>query len=454
MSAAEKSPPQSLNQEFLYAFDKGEQQGAFGDRHTLVYGWRVRGTVDTATLSAALADVVVRHEILRTSLEVDGDIRYQKIHPASPAGLRELALDPDGDRDDTAEALLNTVDAEPFPAARIPHLGAVLGRFDGDDAVLVLAAHHVATDPWSIGLIAQDLAECYAARRDGMSPAAWDGGQYRDYAEWQRAPEAAETTAPAAAYWRTHLDGARILGVPVDRIQPPGQVNTYAVHRFLLDRDLTGRTTALARSAHCSPFMVLLAAYCLLLRRTTGRTDIVVPTFTAGRYQDRFTRVVGPFYNFVPLRVDLAGCDTFRDVVVRARTTCIEAYRYDIPFTQILAEAPDLVATFADPGLAVAAFELLQSPASFTGDKVGDLVYTEIRRRVRSQDVSSQIPDGALWAIDVLPSGELAAGIKFNPNVFDRETWVRTAAEFAVVLTAAVADPDGPLSPAASGAAA
>ncbi len=440
--------PLSLNQEFLYAFDKGEAEGAFSHRHTLVYGWRIQGAVDVELLQSALNDVVDRHEVLRTSLVHDPQNQFQLIHPPSPVRLLIHDLPSDGDaaaREVRAEEFLNELDAGTYSVTELPHLRAVLGRFDDNDTVLVLIAHHVATDPWSIGLIIRDLADCYAARRGGDPLPAYDGGQYREYAMWQRTPEAADVADAARAYWRRKLDGARILGLPTDRGQQPGVTNRYAVHRFLLDSNLTAATLALARSMRSSPFMVLLAAYCLLLNRTTGATDIVVPTFTSGRYQDRFIRTVGPFYNFVPLRTELDGCETFRDVVERTRITCIEAYSNDIPFTQILPEAPELVSPFTDPGLAVAAFELLQSPATMDHELVGDLRYTEIRRRVLPQSVSSDIPDGVLWATDLLPSGELAASVKFNPNLFDRETWVRIVAEFFRVLEDAVTHPDLPV---------
>jgi non-ribosomal peptide synthetase component F len=438
-------PPLSLNQEFLYAFDKGETEGAFGHRHTLVYGWRLRGPVDVDVLRRALDDVVARHEVLRTSLVHTADEQFQRIHPPSPVRLtvRDLPGDPDpAIREGRAEEFLNELDADVYPMSQLPHLRAILGRFDPDEAVLVLAAHHVATDPWSIGLIVRDLADCYAARKAGEEPGPYDGGQYRAYALWQRTPEAAEAADRARAYWRAKLDGARILGLPTDRLPQPDVPSRYAVHRFVIDSGPAARTLALARSMRSSPFMVLLAAYYLLLHRRTGASDLVVPTFTSGRYRDEFTRTVGPFYNFVPLRTDLTGCETFRDVLSRTRQTCIDAYTHDIPFSQVLPEAPELLSPFANPGLAVAAFELLQSPAAMDDERVGDLTYTEIRRRVRSQERSSDIPDGVLWAIDLLPSGELAGSVKFNPDLFDRATWVRFVDDFVRVLGDAVADPD------------
>jgi hypothetical protein len=441
--------PLSLNQEFLCAFDKGDAEGAFSHRHTLVYGWRLRGAVDVDSLRGALADVVARHEVLRTTLVHGPGDQYQEIHPPGDVRLlvRELSGRDPRTRDLAAEEFLNELDASTFSVHELPHLRAELGLFDDNDAVLVLTAHHTATDPWSLGLIIRDLAAYYAARRgsDPENPPGEEGlrgDQYRGYALWQQTGEATAAADVAREYWRRKLDGAQILGIATDRTQPAGVTNAYSVYRFLVDAELTSATLAFAKSARSSAFMVLLAAYNLVLHEMTGATDVVVPTFTSGRYQDRFMNVVGPFYNFVPLRTDLTGCETFRDVLHRTRTTCIEAYSHDIPFIQIVAEAPELTRPFAEQGLAVAAFELLQSPAAMDGEQVGDLTYTELRHRVLSQQVSSDIPDGVLWAIDVLPTGEMSASVKFNRNVFDRATLERIVSDFCRVLEQGVTAPD------------
>jgi condensation enzyme len=455
MSVTETSPapedlavpiPLSLNQEFLCAFDKGDLHGAFGHGHTLVHGWRVFGSVDIETLQGALDDVVERHEILRTELLRDPDARRQEIHPASSPELlvRDLSGTPVELRDRRAEEFLNEYDASRFDVRQIPLVKLVLGRFDDTDSVLVLVVHHIATDGWSNQLILRDLAACYATRQ-GYEADLPPVHQYREFTAWQYESLGSPATAAALEYWREKLRGGQILAVRADRPRDPEAVNDYVVHRFVADAGVGGRVLDVSRALRSSPFIVFVATYNVVLHRLTGVTDLVVPTFTAGRNEERFAESVGPFLNFVPLRTDLAGCHTFADVLDRTRRTCLEAYTYDIPFPLVANEAPELGAPFADPGLSVIAFELLQSAAAKDGERVGDLTYAEIRRRTISQEVCSHIPDGALWALDILPSKEIAGSLKYDKNLFDERTMVALVESFGQVLSDGTATPDAPL---------
>ncbi|MGX7827310.1 condensation domain-containing protein [Actinokineospora sp. 24-640] len=455
MTVSETSPasqglggalPLSLNQEFLCAFDKGEEEGAFCNRHTLVYGWRITGAVDTAALRLALDDVVVRHESLRTVIERAAEPRHQVVHPPMPVPLGEHELpgvDP-AERETRAEEFLNEMEARAYPVGVLPHLWAELARFDGEDSILVLATHHTATDAWSMGVIMRDVARCYA-RRLGFDAELPEVTQYGEFAAWQHSAEAAAGMAKPQAYWKAKLDGAEIQAVPTDRPRSADKPNSYAVHRFTVPVEIGQTAVKFGKSVRSSPFMVLLAAYKVVLSRRTGVTDLVVPTFTSGRYQPRFLDSVGPFFNFVALRTDLTGAATFREVVERTRGTCIESYTNDIPFPIVVGQAPGVIAQFARQDHAVIAFEILQSPADLEVQRVGGLTITELRRRVLSQRVASAIPDGGLWAMDVLPSGELVGSLKYDTNLVDESTAVALVTEFVSVLAAAVAAPDAPL---------
>lgn len=439
--------PLSYNQEFLAGFDRGEAEGAFGDRHTLVHGWRIRGEIALDALRAALFDVVARHEALRTSVVRADGSGYQRIEPPThpPLLVRDLPADDPATRDRQAEELVNEVDAAPLPVRDLPHLRVVLGRFSAADAVLVLATHHTATDPWSLQVIMRDLSACYTARLAGEQPNLAQIPQYADVASWQREQESTPPVLAARRYWREKLRGAEILAIPADRPRPAGIPNAFAAYRFLVDSDLTAAVLARAWSARCSPFMVLLAAYQVLLHRRSGVADLTVPIFTAGRGEERFHDTVGMFVNFVPIRTDLTGAMTLYDVLRRTRASCLEAYTYDIPFPLIAREAPDLGRQFALDDHTVVTFELLQSAAVPTTSSAGGLPGQEIRRRLLSQPVSSHIPDGGLWAMDVLPSGEMVGSLKYNSNLLDGGTAAGLVSGFRAVLRAMAQTPDLPL---------
>ena len=273
-------PALSLNQEFLCSLDHGETAGALSQWYTITSGLRLRGNLDVGALSAALDDVVARHEILRTVLRKDDGGWYQHLHPpgpVQPAGARrrlELALADSADR--AAYDLLDDVEAEPFSHREVPLLRAVLGRLGADDHVLALTTHHIASDAWSMQVIITDLAACYAARAAGRAPGLPGACQYREFAAWQRATEES-WSGVASGHWRDRLLGARLHALPAGRVLPEGAADPYSVHRFVIGRELTEAAARVARSTRSSLFVVLLAAYNLLASQLTGESDLAVP---------------------------------------------------------------------------------------------------------------------------------------------------------------------------------
>ncbi|GGK90885.1 hypothetical protein Sme01_52830 [Sphaerisporangium melleum] len=438
--------PLSFNQEFLCNFDKGDEEGPFGPKYNIVCGWRVAGAVDVETLQDALDDVVTRHESLRTLIIRDASPRHQEVLPPTPAALLVhdfTAVAPDA-RELRAEQLLIELEAGNYGIGELPLLRAVLGRFSDDDAVLVLIAHHTAADEWSMRLLIRDLVACYAWRA-GQGDEPPPVPQYPEYAIWEQENATGAASARKRAYWREKLRDARILATPTDHLRSAGLPKATAWHRFWIPAELTSGVFDIGKSLRASPFMVLLSAYATLLRKRTGVTDVVVPTFTSGRAQPRFMDTVGSFFNFVPLRIDLAGCETFRQVVERTRSTCIAAYSNDIPFAQVLEEAPELMLPSIADDRAVCAFQVFRSPLAGEDSSAGGLSYSEIRRRLLSQPVGGDIPDGAMWHLEIDSTGDIVGTLGFNSNLFDKNTITDMASEFHQVVADAVTAPDAPV---------
>jgi hypothetical protein len=490
----DRRPALSLNQEFLCSLDHGETAGALSHWYTITYGLRLRGRLDAGALSAALDDVVARHESLRTTLRQDGDGWHPHLHPPGPVDLQVRAASPGssdsadraasagssdsagraasagssdsavraasagssdsavraasaGSSDSAGRAaygMLDDVEADPFSHREVPLLRAVLGRLGPGDHVLALKTHHIASDAWSMQVIITDLAACYAARAAGRAPGLPVARQYREFTAWQRASEES-WSGVAAGYWRERLFGARVHALAADRVPPQGAADPYSVHRFAIGRELAEAAARVARSARSSLFVVLLAAYNLLASQLTGESDLVVPTFTAGRNEPRFAGVVGPLYNMLPVRTALGGCGSFADVIAQTRASCLQAYANDIPFALIQAQAGDLMAPCGDDHLAVSAFEMLPPPSLAGIERAGDIRYSELRGRRTSVPVGASTPKGLLWALDHLRSGELAGLIRFPRERFDEGTIAGIAAQYRQVLSASVAEPTAQL---------
>lgn len=437
----------SLNQEFVCMFDNGSDDGPFGPRYHLVHGWRITGALDVELLRLALDDLVTRHDALRTLIVTDKDHRYQRILPPCPVDLAVRDLPEAGarSREEQADAFVQEIETQTISPTQVPLMRAELAKFNSDDAVLALLIHHLATDGWSMRVLIRDLASSYA-RRKGLSATELPlAPQYRDYAIWQRQPDAGAT--PAHEYWQRKLAGARITAIPTDMPRSARQPEGTLAHRFAIPASVMRSVSQLARSTRSTPFMVLLAAYQIFLRELTGTADLVVPTFTPGRGGTRFENSVGSFFNFLPLRTDIAGCRTFRDVLERCRRTCLEAYAHDIPSVHIFAEAPELMLpAMADSATAVV-FQAFLDPVLLGDEAVGDLRYTEVTRLLNSQSPTSAVPDGALWTLNSQPSGGIAGYVSYKRNLFRQSTIIAAVTAFQQALQDGLSSPDSPLRP-------
>lgn len=435
--------PLSANQQFLFMFDLGEDAGAFGPHHHIAAGWRVHGPVDVGKLQAALDAVVVRHEALRTVIERDDDQPYQRICPPAPCRLDVLDRPEPQEslRDLRAQWALNEVEAGRFSIRDLPLLRAVLVRFAPDDAMLALQAHHSAADAWSMQILMRDVANLYAASAGFDVPALPEVTQYAEFARLQQDLVAEDVDRE---YWKQALDGAELLALPTDWPRSAGLPKASSWHRFTISSQTTAAVLALARQTRSTPFIVLLAAYSVVVQRRYGLGDITVPTFSPGRGPQRFQESVGSFYNFLPLRVRPAGCASFREVVLRARAACLSAYEHELLFGHVLQDVPQVAAPMARDDVAAFVFQVERTLFS-TGTPVGDLRFTEIRRNV-SAPVGGDIPDGALWTLSVEVGGDTVGSLAVNSNRYDAVTAGAMVTDFCRTVTALVADPDAALS--------
>jgi non-ribosomal peptide synthetase component F len=227
----------------------------------------------------------------------------------------------------------------------------------------------------------------------------------------------------------------------IEMDQPEGVASGYAVHRFVWPSELAAATQQLAKAVRASPFMVLTAAFNALWHKMTGATDVVAPTLTSGRGEPRFADAVGPFFNLVPLRTDLTNCGSFSELVTRTRATCLSAYAHELPFAHIAAEAPDLNTPYAAGNLSACAFQAFQFPTNMDESTFGDLTYTEVRKRTQSYPNTSDIPNGIVFTLDMLPSGEIAGHARYNKADFLESTIEKLCADYHEILTLATVNP-------------
>ncbi|HEU0300657.1 MAG TPA: amino acid adenylation domain-containing protein, partial [Longimicrobium sp.] len=269
--------PLSFAQQRLWFLEQLEPGGS---AYHVPVALRLRGALDVPVLERALAEIVRRHEPLRTTFaEVDGE-PVQVIGAPAPVAVAVSGV---------AEAELRDALREeagrPFDLARGPLFRARLFRIAADEQVLLIAMHHAATDGWSIGVLLREVEAIYAAFAEGRpSPLPELAVQYADVAAWQRAHLASGEMDRQLAWWKERLAGApAVLELPTDRPRAIGQDDAGASEELALPRPLADAVSALARREGATLFMTLLAAYQVLLSRGSGQEDVVVGSPIAGR---------------------------------------------------------------------------------------------------------------------------------------------------------------------------
>ncbi|MGW0709714.1 amino acid adenylation domain-containing protein [Streptomyces sp. NPDC002643] len=298
---------------------------------------RITGELDPEVLERALREVVRRHETLRTTFDVVDGEPAQVIHPRLDPEIVRVELGP-ADREGL-DAVLAAHTARPFDLSSGPLLRALLVRVSATEHVALLVVHHIAGDAWSMEVLVHELWSLYGAFRDGVpSSLPTLKVQYADFAAWQRDVLDADRLAGLARYWATRLEGApELLDLLPGRPRPAEQGHRGATSRRVLPVDLVERVQGLARDEDGTLFMVLLAAFDVVLRHHAGSDDIVVGTDVAGRPDVELEDLIGFFVNQVVLRTDLSGDPGFRELLGRVRENTLEAYAHqDMPFDRLV----------------------------------------------------------------------------------------------------------------------
>ncbi|GAB7185303.1 amino acid adenylation domain-containing protein [Kitasatospora sp. Ki12] len=442
LTAAAERPervPLSFAQQRLWLIDRMEGPGAL---YNLPLVLRVAGELDTAALELALGDVVARHESLRTLIAEEDGSPYQRILPAGQARVRVELLPPG-----TAPAGCT---ARPFDlAADLPVRAHVIPAPPGEH-LLVLVLHHIAGDGWSMGPLLRDLAEAYAARRDGAAPQ-WEPlpVQYADYALWQRELLGEESDpesllARQLDHWRQALAGLpEELSLPVDR--PRRAAASHRGERVVVPygAELHRAIAELSREHRVTMFMTVQAALAALLTRLGAGTDVPIGSVVAGRSDEALDDLVGFFVNTVVLRTDTSGNPSFSELLARVRETQLDAHAHqDVPFERLVEEL--------NPARSLARHPLFQVMLLLEGrGESAPLAPAGLDARVESSDGTVAKFDlsvglGESFDADGAPAG-LECAIDFATDLFDRETVEAIAVRLGRLLAAVAARPELPI---------
>ncbi|WP_424887337.1 amino acid adenylation domain-containing protein, partial [Streptomyces sp. XH2] len=462
--------PLSFAQRRLWFLHRLEGPGA---TYNVPLAVRLSGVVDRDALSAALADVVARHESLRTTFpERSGRPRQLVLDAAAAQPVLEISeIEASGGSDGAdgaggpgraadqaklAEKVADAVRYE-FDLATEQPLRATLFVLGPREHVLVLVLHHIAGDGWSLTPLARDLGTAYRARVAGTAPA-WSPlpVQYADYTLWQRellgdergeegqGKEEREGTAVTLAsqqlsYWRDALAGLPDhLELPTDRPRPAVTSHRGANHGFTLSAELHRGLVDLAKRNQASVFMVAQAALAALLTRLGAGTDIPIGSPIAGRTDESLDDLIGFFVNTLVLRADTSGNPSFRTLLERVRETDLAAYAHqDLPFERLVEDLR--------PARSLAYHPLFQVALAFHNTAGPDLELPGLRAEAEGVRTGTTKFDLTVELTDHGTADGMDGLVEYSTDLFDAASIRTLVSRYQRLLEAVVADPGQPI---------
>ena len=316
--------------------------------------------------------------------------------------------------------------------------------------ILLLVIHHIFVDFWSLALLLNEFGILYAAEK-AARPAVLQplNLQYTDFVHWQQTMLASQAGEQLWDYWKRQLAGPLpVLNLPTDRPRPPIQTSRGAQHDFTVSGEMARRLRALAKAEGATLYMVLLAAFNVLLHVHSGQEDLLVASPMVGRSRAEFEGIVGFFANPVVLRADLSGNPTFRSFLGQVRQTVLAALDHqDYPTlrivqrlrpprdlsrpplcqTMFVLDKPHRLAEQAAPEFALGDAGLLMSLGGLAMESI------PLERRAATLD---------LVLLIIETTGSLSASIRYNADLFDAATVARMAGHFQSLLESVTCHPD------------
>jgi non-ribosomal peptide synthetase component F len=292
--------------------------------------------------------------------------------------------------------------------------------------------HHIVSDGWSVGVFDQEIATAYARHAAGAAAAPAPPNlpfQYGDFALWQRESFQGARFEEDLAFWQRLLAGApELLELATDRPRPPAARYVGDAIAFDLTPRELAALRAFAEAEGATLFMVLLAGYAALLHRYTGSTDVVIGTPTANRMREGAERLIGYFVNTLPLRVDLAGTPSLRELVRRAKDLALSVYAHEhVPFERIVeAVRPKRSLSYAP---------IFQTMLVLQNARGGG-------EEIPLSNGTSKFDQSWVFLED---DAGLHGAIEYSADLFDAETVTRMTRHFRALVAGALQRPDAPI---------
>jgi amino acid adenylation domain-containing protein len=423
--------------------------------YTLDASLRFRGRLDVTALGRALARLVDRHEVLRTTFPQVGDRPVQYIHSHGVVQLEEISLEhlDSSGAEQEVERRRAAVTQQAFDLERLPLIVWTLYRLSEHEHILLHREHHLLHDGWSFFVLIGDLLELYRAALDNRAARLPElPVQISDFAVAQRRWVEAGRFEDQLLFWRERLRNCPpLLAIPTDRLRPPETTYRGDSLRCRLPDDLVHRARAFGRQERASFYMTMLAPFVALLGRLSGGIDVCIGTGVANRRTLETEPIVGMVINNVVLRFDLREPRTMRELMGHVKEVVLMALdNQDVPF-DVVVRSLDMPHYAGIHPVCQVFFTSYDGPESHENLPNLD-VTTEIGLSTCSSKFDlnviliSQAAEGGRMAGDGAESNDRVTLIwEYSTDLFERATMERMAANYFDLLRQGLDNPDVPL---------
>jgi NRPS condensation-like uncharacterized protein len=430
--------PLSFAQQRLWFLD---QMGSDRAVYNIPEAYYLTGPLNLAAFQCAINEIICRHEVLRTTFRSQDGQPFQVVSSYQPLEIpvTDLSKIAAQEKEATVRRLAAENAADPFDLTQGPPLRVSLLRLGEEEHTLLLCMHHIVSDGWSMSLFFKELAVLYDALSTGKpSPLAELPIQYADFAIWQRNWLQDDVLQSQLDYWKQKLGRLTPeLTLPTDRQRPPIQTHRGSSHSFVIPQIITGNLNALARNEGVTLFMLLLAAFKVLLYRHSDQEHIAVGSPIANRTQTETEGLIGFFVNTLVLYSDLSGNPSFRKLLAQVRETAFDAYAHqDLPFEKLVEELQPARSLSHSPLFQVM-FMLQNTPAAAL--RLADLTVAPL------QSTDNHTAKFDLTLVVTESKQELKVSIIYNSDLFEATTAVRLGDHFSTLLQSIVEDPTQPI---------
>lgn len=426
--------PLSFAQERLWFIDK--LQGSI--QYHMPWVFRLQGELDTRFIEAAFREIVRRHEILRTVISDNNGIGYQAIRLADDWNMTIIDEAVVLQKWNSISDYFSAEILRPYDLSSDIILRAYLVRRSATEHVLLTMVHHIAFDGWSVSILVKELTELYNSFKTKRPARLVSRSlQYADYAIWQRTYLDGNVLNSKLAYWKQQLKDVTPLELPADHRRSSRQSIRGSKISRVLDRTLKEQLLFVSQKEGVTLFMMMLAAFKVLLYRYTGQQDICVGTAIAGRQQEELESLIGFFINTLALRTNINGTSSFREILQQVKQTTLDAYEHqEVPFEKVV-EALGIERNLSRNAVFQVLFALQNMPGAGRIELEGVTLIQEDNETLTSRfDID--------MSVTAFEDG-IHVGIAYCSDLFEQSTIENFFTNYQQLLTAIVASLETPV---------